>query len=219
MAQRTGPTAAIAGITPGVQGQGIWAGRRQLFVRFAGEAETAILFTPEMLAKQVERAAANTALHSIALAGRDPLSSADLIKEAFRSVKSTLPVMLDCDGQRPDAVASIVDALSMLQVTFDFGDAPTLAERTLVSLGHAAAAKKQHALVLAPRDATSDGQILRIVEQAHAAVPGAVIVLHPAPAGEKAPLDRRYATLVDHAMAIHREVVLTMRIPSPVGVR
>jgi hypothetical protein len=219
MAQHTGPTAAIAGITPGVQGQGVWAGRRQLFVRFAGEAETAVLYTPEMLGRQVERAAANTALHSIALAGRDPLSSTDLIAAGFQAHKPTLPVMLDCDGQRPDAVASIMGVLSMLQVTFEFGDAPALAERALASIGSAMAAKKDHALVLAPRDATSDGQILRLVETAHAVSPNATFVIHPAPSGEKGPLDRRYATLMDQAMAIHRNMVLTMRIPSPVGVR
>jgi hypothetical protein len=219
MVRNTGPTAAIAGITPGVQGQGLWTGRRQLFVRFAGEAETAVLYTSEMLAKQVDRAAANTALHSIALAGRDPLGSAPLIIETFSRWKSTLPVMLDCDGQRPDDVSNVLGALTVLQVTFDFGDAPALAERALVSLGHAAAANKEHALVLAPRDATSDGQILRLVEQAHAALPAVRLVLHPSPSGEKSPLDRRYGTLVDQAMAIHRDVALIMRIPSPVGVR
>jgi len=219
MAQHTGPTAAIAGITPGVQAQGIWAGRRQLFVRFAGEAETAVLYTPEMLAKQVDRAASNTALHSIALSGRDPLSSTDLITAAFSVSKPSLPVMLDCDGQRPDAVAAILGVLSLLQVTFEFGDAPALAERALGSIAHAVAAKKEHALVLAPRDATSDGQLLRIVETAHAISPGVTIVVHPAPAAEKTSLDRRYSTLIDQAMAIHRNVVLTMRIPSPVGVR
>ncbi len=76
-----------------------------------------------------------------------------------------------------------------------------------------------HALVLAPRDATSDGQILRLVEQAHGAVPAVQIVLHPAPSGDKPPLDRRYATLMDQAMAIHRDITFTMRVPGPVGVR
>jgi hypothetical protein len=33
--------AALAGVPAGVQSLGPWAGRRQLFVRFAGEAETA----------------------------------------------------------------------------------------------------------------------------------------------------------------------------------
>ncbi|HUK63543.1 MAG TPA: hypothetical protein VLV15_09420 [Dongiaceae bacterium] len=219
MVRSTGPTAAIAGITPGVQGQGVWTGRRQLFVRFAGEAETAVLYTSEMLAKQVGRAVANSALHSIALAGRDPLASAALISETFTKSPAALPLMLDCDGQRPEDVAGVVAALSMLQVTFEFGDAPALAERALASLKHAADAGKAHALVLAPRDATSDGQILRIVEQSHAAVPKVQIVIHPSPAGEKAPLDRRYATLMDQAMTIHRDATLLMRIPSPVGVR
>jgi hypothetical protein len=219
MARANGPTAAIAGITPGVQAQGVWTGRRQLFVRFAGEAETAVLYTPEMLAKQVNRAVENTTLHSIALGGRDPLASASLISETFARWKPTLPVMLDCDGQRPDDVASILGALSMLQVTFEFGDAPALAERALLCLRQAAAAKKDHAMVLAPRDATSDGQILRLIEQAHAVSPKMLMVLHPAPGGERSPLDRRYATLIDQAMAIHPDVMLTMRIPSPVGVR
>ena len=172
MAQHTGPTAAIAGITPGVQGQGVWTGRRQLFVRFAGEAETAVLYTPEMLGKQVERAAANTALHSIALAGRDPLSSTDLIAAGFQAYKPTLPVMLDCDGQRPDAVARdhgrAVDAPGDLRVRRRARRSPSARSPRSRS---AVAAKKEHALVLAPRDATSDGQILRLVETAHAVSP------------------------------------------------
>jgi hypothetical protein len=32
-----------AGVAAGVQSRGIWAGRRQLFVRFAGEGETPTL--------------------------------------------------------------------------------------------------------------------------------------------------------------------------------
>jgi hypothetical protein len=219
MARSTGPTAAIAGITPGIQGQGAWTGRRQLFVRFAGEAETAVLYNGEMLAKQVDRAVAHTALHSIALAGRDPLGSGPLIADAFARWKSSLPVMLDCDGQRPDDLAPVLGSLAMVQVTFEFGDAPAVAERALTSLRHAAAAKVGHALVLAPRDATSDGQILRLVEQAHGAVPAVQIVLHPAPSGDKPPLDRRYATLMDQAMAIHRDIMFMMRVPGPVGVR
>jgi hypothetical protein len=219
MVRSTGPTAAIAGITPGVQGQGVWTGRRQLFVRFAGEAETAVLYTAEMLAKQVARAVAHTALHSIALAGRDPLASSALITDTFAKSDPPLPVMLDCDGQRPDDAANVAAVLAMLQVTFEFGDAPAVAERALATLKHAADAGTEHALVLAPRDATSDGQVLRLVEQAHATVPNVRLVLHPSPTGEKAPLDRRYATLIDQAMAIHRDIALVMRIPSPVGVR
>ena len=50
MSQTAGPTAALAGIPAGLQSQGVWAGRRQLFVRFAAEAETATMYTADALA-------------------------------------------------------------------------------------------------------------------------------------------------------------------------
>lgn len=220
MVRSTGPTAAISGIAPGVQSQGIWSGRRQLMVRFAAEAETAVLYTAEMLSKHIDRAATQSALHSISFSGRDPLASSTLIVAAFQSWRAPLPIMLDCDGQRPDVLSEVIDGLTMIQVTFDFfGDAPALADRAIATLRAAESAGKEHAAVLAPRDGTSDGQILRFVEQAHALAPGTKIVVHPAPGSEKAPLDRRYATLLEQAMAIHRDTELAMRIPGPVGVR
>ena len=109
--------------------------------------------------------------------------------------------------------------VTMVQILWEFPDAPSGAERAVASLAAVASAGTAHALTLAPRDGTSDGQILRLVEQAHAAAPGTKIVIHPAPAGEKSPLDRRYATLLEQATMIHRNVVLSMRIPGPVGTR
>lgn len=219
MARSAGPTAAIAGIAPGVQAQGVWTGRRQLFVRFAAEAETAVLYNPEMLAKQLERSAAQSPLHSISLTGRDPLASADLIAGAFEHWRAPLPVVIDCDGQRPDAVAMVAPGIALLQVTYEFADNPALGERVLATLASASEASVDHSLVLAPRDGTSDGQILRFVEQTHATAPGTKIVVHPVPGAERGPLDRRYATLLEQSMAIHRDTELAMRIPGPVGVR
>ena len=48
-----GPAAALAGVPTGVQAQGAWGGRRQLFVRFAAEAETATMYTAQALAKEL----------------------------------------------------------------------------------------------------------------------------------------------------------------------
>jgi hypothetical protein len=127
--------------------------------------------------------------------------------------------VLDGDGQRPDALGEVLAGISTLQVTFDFPDAPAAAERARASLERAAAAGKEHALVITPRDGTSDGQILRLVEQTHATVPGTKIVVHPAPGTDRAPLDRRYAMLLEQATAIHRDTELVMRIPGPVGMR
>ncbi|MDA1080580.1 MAG: hypothetical protein O2973_02720 [Gemmatimonadetes bacterium] len=51
------PAAALAGVPAGVQAQGVWMGRRQLFVRFAGEAETATMYSAT--ATLLEQAAAS----------------------------------------------------------------------------------------------------------------------------------------------------------------
>ena len=53
--QVAGPTAALAGVPAGIQGAGPWLGRRQLFVRFAAEAETATMFTAAALAQEIRR--------------------------------------------------------------------------------------------------------------------------------------------------------------------
>jgi ABC-type nitrate/sulfonate/bicarbonate transport system permease component len=43
-ARRSGATAALSGITSGVQSYGVWSGYRQLFVRFAGEVFKPLVF-------------------------------------------------------------------------------------------------------------------------------------------------------------------------------
>ena len=53
MAQVAGPTAALAGVPAGLQAQGVWSGRRQIFVRFAAEAETATRLSQIVVAAAV----------------------------------------------------------------------------------------------------------------------------------------------------------------------
>lgn len=218
MPTTTGPTAAIAGIAPGIQSSGVWTGRRQLFVRFAAEAETAVLYTPPMLARHLERAVAQSALHSIALCGGDPLASADLIEETLAVWRPELPVMLDCNGQRPDVVSRVARSVHLIQITPELGDR-SATDNALRSLAAAAAAGKEHGVVLAPRDGISDAQVLRFVEQAHATAPGMKLVIHPTMGPENRTLDARFATLLERAMSLHHDTVLLVRIPGGSGAR
>ena len=64
-------TAALAGVPSGIQAQGVWQGRRQLFVRFAGEAETATMYRADALAREIDRILTRSTYHSIAISGRD----------------------------------------------------------------------------------------------------------------------------------------------------
>jgi hypothetical protein len=220
MGRVVGPAAALAGLPAGVQAQGAWVGRRQLFIRFAAEAETAVLYTADALAQELRRLAARASVHSVAVSGRDPLGNAEYLCAAFDAWTPTLPIMLDTDGQRPDALETMKQHLALVQVTVDTAGADAMMERALQTLVTAARTGCQHALVLAPKDdaSASDGRLLRIVEQAHAASTGTMIVLHPTLGTSGVP-ERRWASLLEQASALHQDVRIVLKLPPPLGLR
>lgn len=218
MTQVTGPTAALAGIPGGLQAQGVWAGRRQLFVRFAAEAETATMYTAEALAHEIQRATTRSRFHSISISGRDPLANVEYLCAAFASQPTTLPLMLDCDGQRPDEIGRVGRLLNLVQVTLEGAGLESMTERGIRSLSVAAQCGLEHALVLAPNDHTSDSQLLRIVEQANGASESTAIIVHP-PAGAPIDRDRRWISLMERGAALHPEIRLVVRLPAPTGTR
>lgn len=218
-ARTAGPAAALAGVPVGVQPAGIWAGRRQLFVRFAREAETATLYTADGLAGELKRTSSRPGVHSIAATGGDVLANAEYLAAVFSRWTPTLPVMVDTDGQRPEALALLGPYITLVQVTVTFNGSEALIDRALETIEIAAREKHQVALVLAPGEDTSDSQLLRIVEQAGASNRGTMIVIHPSPAGDSGSLDRRWAVLLDQASALHGDVRFVLRIPPPVGMR
>ena len=215
----SGPTAAIATITPGVQSQGAWAGRRQLFVRFAAEAETATLFQPGKLAQRLNTAATQLGVHSISFAGCEPLANASFLGATLGQWSASRPVMVDCDVPNPDSVAALAGAISLVQITLTGTEAPAVVARALDTLATAGRSGCEHALVLALLEAPRDEHLVRLVEQTHAASAGTKIVVHPHPGAEYSPPDRRYAALLERVTAIHPDVRLTLRVPPPLGTR
>ncbi|MDB4887245.1 MAG: hypothetical protein JWN79_2683 [Gemmatimonadetes bacterium] len=197
-------SAALAGLPAGVQPRGPWMGRRQLFVRFASEAETATIFTADALRGELTRLATRSAYHSIAIAGGDPLAETEFLCVALKEAPS-LPVMLDHDGQRPEALESLLGALAMVQVTLRGSEADAALERIGDSLARAAGKGVLHAVVIEPADAASDAQLLRVVERVHSASQDAAVVLHPP--GEHAGVpDRRWLVWLERAAAVHPDV-------------
>jgi organic radical activating enzyme len=218
MAQVAPPTAALAGVPAGLQAQGVWAGRRQLFVRFAAEAETATMYTADALANELKRGIGRSTFHSIAISGRDPLANVEYLQAAFAKAATGLPVMLDCDGQRPAEIAELRDVLTLAQVTLEGANAEATAERAFESVRVAAQAGLQHAIVLCVDERTTDGHVLRFVEAAHAASESVAVVVHPS-AGVPVDRDRRWTMLAERAAALHRDVRLALRLPPPIGMR
>ena len=212
--------AALAGVPAGVQAQGVWAGRRQLFVRFAGEAETATMYTAAALVREIDRQLSRSKYHSISIGGRDPLANQAFLIAALETSKPPVPVMLDTDGQRPETLKMLAPFIALAQVTVEFWVPDATLANVVETISQAAQAKCAHALVLCPRDDTSDGQLLRVIEQAHGASAATQVVIHPpSPTGEQPMLDRRWAALLDQAMNTHADTRLALRLPPPAGLR
>lgn len=213
------PAAALAGVPTGVQSQGVWAGRRQLFVRFAGEAETATMYTSAALLKEIDRQLGRTKLHSIAIGGRDPMGNLEFLTAAFANRPAPVPLMLDSDGQRPEALAMIAPHLAMTQVTVEFVGPEATRVSAIETIAAASGAGCPHALVLCPREETTDAQLLRLIERAHATSADTQIVIHPVLTGEPPVLDRRWSSVLEQGMALHADTRLALRLPAPTGLR
>jgi organic radical activating enzyme len=215
-----GPTAALAGIPAGLQAQGVWAGRRQLFVRFAGEAETATMYTADALANEIERAMTRSKFHSISIGGRDPLGNVDYLRAAFAAKPIPVPVMLDCDGQRPSDVGELGNLVKLVEVTLEGSalSADGQMSNAVASIKEAASSKVRHSLVLIADERTSDSVVLRVVEQVNAASEATTVVIHPA-TGTPVDRDRRWTMLLERTMALHGDVRLALRLPPPTGMR
>jgi organic radical activating enzyme len=218
MSPATVPTAALAGVPAGLQSQGVWAGRRQLFIRFAAEAETATMYTADALANELRRSTARSVYHSISISGRDPLANVEYLCAAFEKVSTALPVMLDTDGQRPAGIAELKDFVTLAQITLDGPIVDAQNDRALESVKTAAESGLQHALVICVDERTTDSHMLRIVERAHAASESTAIIVHPS-AGAPVDRDRRWITLLERAAALHGDVRLALRLPPPTGMR
>lgn len=211
--------AALAGIPAGIQRQGVWAGRRQLFVRFAGPAETAQMYTSDALARELTRGLGRTVFHSVCVTGRDALGNPEFLAAALRQLPPGVEVMVDTDGQRPDALGMLQSLLTMVQVTLDPPVASPSLERALETLRTAARLQCAHAVTIAGTDEASDADYLQIVERAHEASATATIVIHPGPTVERSALDKRWSMLMEQASARHRDVRLLTRLNGPATIR
>ncbi len=210
--------AALAGVPAGVQAQGVWVGRRQLFVKFAGEAETATMYSADALSRELLRHVQRGVFHSMSVTGRDPLANREFLVAALSKAKIGIPVMLDIDGQRPEELSMLTPHVALVQVTLDPADSQAILQRGCETLRIAASAGCAHAFVAAASQETSDAQILRAVEHARAASADTDVVLLPPPNSD-ATLDRRWAVLLDQAMQLHGRTALGARILPPAGSR
>ncbi|HJU74378.1 MAG TPA: hypothetical protein VJ717_11580 [Gemmatimonadaceae bacterium] len=211
--------AALAGVPVALQQHGVWSGRRQLFIKFAGPAETAMMYTADALTREVQRGLERSRVHSICITGRDALANDSFLVACLGQLNSKIPVMLDTDGQRPAALEKLKPFVQLVQITVDTGVEKPALERIAESVKQCALLGLASALTINGRDNASDSDYLRIVESTAAANSQVMIVMHPSPAEERKPLDRRWAMLVEQATMHQPDVRVAFRLNGPVTPR
>lgn len=111
-----------------IQGEGIYCGYRQIFVRFSGcnlacdycdeQGHEPRYMEPEEVAAEVKQLG-KAWHHSLSLTGGEPLMQVDNIKRLLPLIK--LPVYLETNGTLPDYFAEIVDQVDIVSLDYKEG--------------------------------------------------------------------------------------------------
>lgn len=126
--------APIVEIFSSFQGEGIWIGRRQIFIRFSGcnlacnycdtqksqSEDFGTLMTVDEVLKEVKNLTTPD-LHSISFTGGEPLLYVDFINKVIEKMKSSenirpnIQFMLETNGTLPESLAKIdgIDCVSL----------------------------------------------------------------------------------------------------------
>ncbi|MCM8801302.1 MAG: 7-carboxy-7-deazaguanine synthase QueE [Candidatus Omnitrophica bacterium] len=116
--------ARIAEIFRGIQGEGIYLGRKQIFVRFFGcnlncqfcdtKLDSFREYQPEELLQEL-RSFNKEDIHSISFTGGEPLLQKDFLKEYLRSIQQKdFKIYLETNGTLPEELSQIIDYIDII---------------------------------------------------------------------------------------------------------
>ncbi|MFC1594760.1 7-carboxy-7-deazaguanine synthase QueE [Candidatus Omnitrophota bacterium] len=119
----------IAEVFLSIQGEGIYAGERQIFVRFFGcnlqcvfcdtELTTYEKFSSVQLFNKIEDYKAN--IHSVSFTGGEPLLQIDFLKEIARLVKNQgMKTYLETNGTLPEAFCEVSNDIDFVAMDIKF---------------------------------------------------------------------------------------------------
>jgi len=113
----------IAEIFESIQGEGIYQGVKQIFIRFYGcnlnckFCDTKLNFyreyRTEALLKEIKHY--NTNCHSISLTGGEPLLQVDFLKELLPGIRKG-KIYLETNGTLPEELAQIIDRIDIISM-------------------------------------------------------------------------------------------------------
>jgi len=149
-------TAPVSEIFSSIQGEGVYVGRRQIFVRLQGcnlacsycdtsrssgpcRFETVpgsceFSSTPNPVSSRwlrdlVDSLTTVVPHHSISITGGEPLLHAGFLKQWLPSLENNLPIHLETNGTLPDALAEVIEFVDVIAMDVKLPSATGVAER------------------------------------------------------------------------------------------
>lgn len=118
--------ARIAEIFESVQGEGIYTGEKQVFIRFfgcnlsCGFCDTPLIeFKEYTVGELKEEIAAFSGYHSLSLTGGEPLLQADFLKDFLERVKDLkAKIYLETNGVLVDELRKVLDFVDIIAMDF-----------------------------------------------------------------------------------------------------
>lgn len=112
-----------------IQGEALYVGVKQLFIRFSGcnltcsycdtDTNNYKEYTPKELLEKVRKPLLEKKHHSVSITGGEPLLSLDFLKEFLPMLKEIdIRVYLETNGTLPDAFSQIIDYVDYVALDF-----------------------------------------------------------------------------------------------------
>lgn len=119
-------TARISEIFKSTQGEGLYLGVEQLFIRFFGcNIKCDFCDTPQQDFKEYSAASlkdevlGSRGVHSLCLTGGEPLLQSDFLKEFLPAAKAAGPkIYLETNGTLPEGLAQVADLIDIIAMDF-----------------------------------------------------------------------------------------------------
>lgn len=111
----------IAEIFESIQGEGLYAGQKQVFIRFFGcNLSCAFCDTPLVEFKDYsvrelkDTLAGYSGYHSLSLTGGEPLCQADFLRDFLKEIQGKVKVYLETNGTLVDELSKVINCVDII---------------------------------------------------------------------------------------------------------
>ena len=230
------PKAVITEIFSSVQGEGIFAGARQIFVRFkecnmgcsfcdTPNKSAGKEYSPAQLSRAIEEVRKRKgAHHSVSLTGGEPLLSTAFLKELLPLLKkSGFKIYLETNGTLPDSIREIIDFVDIVAMDFKLpsstGGSPYWKEH-LEFLKVASAKKVFVKAVVTPDTKKSDlGRAILLIKKIDVNIPFIIQPATPVKKSDKIVPENRLREFLDVAAGNDIKARIVPQMHKLLGVR